>query len=92
MTPMTPFVESPTGRLTELVYLLSDRPLPLVHEAVLQAQAEIEASEEIVQNDPWLVVATALQRLSTMSDEPEAQCRPRRRARRMRRNRDVVLV
>ena len=92
MTPMTPFVESPTGRLTELVYLLSDRPLPLVHEAVLRAQAEIEVSEETVQNDPWLVVATALQRLSTMRDEPEAQCRPRRRARRMRRTRDVVLV
>jgi hypothetical protein len=57
MTPLTPFVESPTGRLTELVYLLSDRPLSLVHEG-----------GDIVHGDPWLVVASALQRLSTMTE------------------------
>ncbi len=39
VTPLTPFVDNPTGRLTELVYLLSDRPLPLVHQAVLGARS-----------------------------------------------------
>ncbi len=66
MTPMTPFVESPTGRLTELVYLLSDRPLTLAHQAVLDA--EVEEGEDIVTSDPWLVVASALQRLTTMTE------------------------
>lgn len=65
---MTPFVESQTGRLTELVYLLSDRPLSLAHQAVLDAEAEDSAAEAVVQDDPWFVVASALQRLSTMSE------------------------
>ncbi len=66
MTPMTPFVETPTGRLTELVYLLSDRPLALAHQAVLDAEAE--DGEDVVKGDPWLVVASALQRLTTMTE------------------------
>ena len=63
MTPMTPFVETPTGRLVELVYLLSDRPLSLAHQAVLDAE-----TEDVPTDDPWCVVASALQRLSTMTE------------------------
>jgi hypothetical protein len=63
---MTPFVESRTGRLTELVYLLSDRPLTLVHQAVLEAEAE--HGDDLTRGDPWLVVASALGRLKTMTE------------------------
>ncbi len=63
MTPMTPFVESPTGRLVELVHLLSDRPLPMAHQAVLDA-TERQTSDD----DPWHVVATALVELKSMSE------------------------
>lgn len=66
MTPMTPFVESSTGRLTELVYLLSDRPLSLVHQAVLDAEAE--DADDGGQRDPWMLVASALVRLETMTE------------------------
>ena len=63
MTPITPFDESPTGRLVELVYLLSDRPLPLVHQAVLDAEGE-----DVDTGDPLDVVASALERLNTMTE------------------------
>lgn len=64
MTPMTPFVESPTGRLVELVHLLSDRPLPMAHQAVLDATETYGAAN----SDPWYVVATALVELNTMTE------------------------
>ncbi len=63
MTPMTPFIENRTGRLTELVYLLSDRPLALAHQAVLDAEDEEPAAE-----DPWYLVASALYRLQEMTE------------------------
>jgi hypothetical protein len=66
---MTPFVESPTGRLTELVYLLSDRPLSLVHQAVLDAEAEADRDKVKGGSDPWAIVASALRRLETMTEE-----------------------
>jgi hypothetical protein len=63
---MTPFVESQVGRLTELVYLLSDRPLSLAHQAVLDARAE---NDDVgTGGDPWLVVASALHGLQTMTE------------------------
>ena len=65
MTPLTPFIDNRIGRLTELVYLLADRPLALVHQAVLDA--EEEADQDAV-NDPWYMVASALHRLQTMTE------------------------
>ncbi len=80
MTPMTPFVESQAGRLTELVYLLSDRPLPLAHQAVLDAQAE--HGDDLTGGDPWLVVAAALELLETMTEATLKADHERRRQRR----------
>ncbi|NNF56397.1 MAG: hypothetical protein HKN03_18370 [Acidimicrobiales bacterium] len=65
MTPLTPFIDNKTGRLTELVYLLADRPLALAHQAVLDAEAEAESAAT---DDPWFVVASALYQLQTMTE------------------------
>ncbi|MGI9609775.1 MAG: hypothetical protein ACR2NL_05725 [Acidimicrobiia bacterium] len=87
---MTPFIESRTGRLTELVYLLSDRPLSLVHQAVLDAEAE---SGDGSVSDPWLVVASAMQRLQTMT-EATLQARHKRtqQAREASADRELVVT
>ncbi len=65
MTPLTPFIDNRIGRLTELVYLLSDRPLALVHQAVLDAEEE---ADEDAAKDPWFLVASALYGLQTMTE------------------------
>lgn len=65
MTPLTPFIDNRIGRLTELVYLLSDRPLSLVHQAVLDAEEEADADAV---KDPWFMVASALHGLQTMTE------------------------
>ncbi len=72
MTPLTPFVDNPTGRLTELVYLLSGRPLSLVHEAVLDARSRTAS------HDPWELVANALHRLQSMTEASIEQRHPQR--------------
>lgn len=66
MNPMTPFVESPTGRLTELVYLLADKPLTLVHHAVLDAEEDLGGQSGSI--DPWLIAASAMERLTTLTE------------------------
>ena len=65
MTPLTPFIDNRIGRLTELVYLLSDRPLAFAHQAVLEAEEE---ADEDAAKDPWFMVASALYRLQTMTE------------------------
>ena len=65
MTPLTPFIDNRIGRLTELVYLLSDRPLALVHQAVLDAEEEADDADV---SDPWFMVASALYGLQTMTE------------------------
>ena len=80
MNTLTPFVETPTGRITELVYLLSDKPLTLVHHAVLDAEAEAEDMRSAGgQPDPWAVVAQALIGLTTLSEPTLARRRRQRR-------------
>ena len=90
MTPMTPFVESPTGRLTELVYLLSDRPLSLVYQAVLDAEAEYGDGGE--KRDPLLIVASALQRLETMTETTLLARRKRQQAKAAANDRELVVT
>jgi hypothetical protein len=72
VTPLTPFVDNPTGRLTELVYLLSGRPLSLVYEAVLDARSRTAS------HDPWELVANALHQLQSMTEASIEQRHPQR--------------
>ena len=55
MQPITPMLETPTGRLAELVHLLSDTPLGEAVEAVNQTKRDAPEAD-----DPWWVVADAL--------------------------------
>jgi hypothetical protein len=58
MTPITPILETPTGRLAELVHLLSDAPLHQAMTAVADTTAHNAAED-----DPWWVVASAMVQL-----------------------------
>ncbi len=55
MQPITPLLETPTGRLAELIHLLSDTPLSDAVAAVAQTSDEVEEND-----DPWWVIAGAL--------------------------------
>lgn len=58
MTPMTPMLDTPAGRLAELVHLLTDAPLS---DAVTVVNDS--TSHSVADDDPWWVVASALVQL-----------------------------
>ncbi len=64
MTPITPMLETPTGRLAELVHLLSDTPLSEAVSAVSDTTSHV-----VEEDDPWWIVASALVKIKHRKEE-----------------------
>ncbi len=66
--PITPIIDTPTGRLAELVHLLADVPFD-------EALEQVDSSPETALDDPLWTVAGAIVRLRPGSTKP-SQDRP----------------
>ena len=70
MTPMTPIIDTPTGRLAELVHLLADAPLSTALGAVeTAANGRASSAQETVADPLWIVAGALVHVRKTKDDE-----------------------